>query len=336
MPNEQNWMEKMMQENADLDRLEEDGFDLEKSTEGNPEDVQNHQTIPQTTDDESAQTETSPIDLDKLVPSNTPPAPAPSNDEVKALQEQIANLQAELQRNRSENGRAHALADKIRELEAENQAFRDQLSEQRRVKPYEGRVDEFSQEECDFMSDEMRTLLGGRLAALQKQNEALAERQRQIDESLARATRMAADNERTILQKQLTMRFPNLATIAASDAWKTFCAETDPITRQPFGALFKDSIGRCDADAAGEIINRFISVSGMNGGRMQVGLKPEEQSSASGNATTMQTSNKTYPLDEVTNFLNKVYSGGLNLKDPKVAQRYREYEAAMAEDRVVG
>lgn len=327
MTNGMTWQEKMYLDNEELDTLEQSGA----SGETNVEDPQANNPPDKTENNTPTPTENL-VDIDSLVPKNEPVPPAPSG-EMEGLQQQIAELRAELQRNKSENGRAHALSEKIKQMEAENKELRERLNEANRVKPMEGRVDEFTQEEQDLMSEEMRAVLGGRFASLQKQNEAFAEEQRKIKEQLERANRLAEESERQAMRKLLSTQFPNLTAIANSEAWKKFCTETDPITRQTYGALFTNSYQRCDTDAVSAIIRNFLSVSGMTDGHKTVGSKPEEHFSSNGGAAS-PTQKAVYKLSQVNAFLSAMYSGRVNLQNEQNARLYREYSAAMDEGRV--
>lgn len=330
MTSEMNWQEKMMQANEDLDAMEQQGG-LSNEDEAKAKDSSNaSQSTVQT---EKTATTDGLVDLASMIPEDKAQTATTLSGEADSLRERIRELEAELQRNKSENGRAHALSEKLRLAEAENETLRDRLNEASRVQPFDGRVDEFTQDECDLMSDEMRQAIGSRFAKLQKDNQDLMEEQRKIVAQLQRATKMADDSERMAMQKQLAVRFPNLNTIAGSDAWRTFCSETDPITRQQQGALFKDAVSRCDVEAVSAIIRHFLSVSGMNDGRMSVGYKPEEHFTSNG-TPAFATTNKTYSLREVKAFLNGVYSGRIQLNTPERERMYREYSAAMDEGRL--
>lgn len=327
MSKEMTWQEKMYLDNEALDKIESGVGDETNTVEDSPTD----KTPVETETNEPTNTESLP-DLDSLLPK-TEAQPPKVTEDLTGLQQQIADLRAELQRNKSENGRAHALSERLKQIEAENKELRDRLNEANRVKPMEGRVDEFTQEEQDLISEEMRTVLGGRFASLQKQNEAFAEEQRKIKEQLERANRLAEESERQAMRKLLSTQFPNLSAIANSDAWKKFCAETDPITRQTYGTLFTNSYQRCDTDAVSAIIRHFVSVSGMTDGHKTVGSKPEEHFSRNGGATN-PTPKATYKLSEVNAFLTAMYSGRVDMRNERNARLYHEFSAALNEGRV--
>lgn len=336
MSTELSWQEKMMQANAELDAQERAAAEAWNSgAEGKPDEAQGASLTGKTEGKEGGSSPETVLDLESMVPAEASQSTPSAQEDVGQMRERIAELEAELQRNKSENGRARSLSEKLKEAEAENQTLRERLNEASRVQPYSGRVDEFTPEECDLMSDEMRQAIGARFAALQKQNEGFLAEQEKIKSQLERANKMAQESERMALQKQLAVRFPNLGEIAGSNAWKTFCGEADPITHEQNGVLFKRAVATCDIEAISAVIRNFLSASEMpNGHRETVGVRPEEHFSEGTPAGGGAGKNGTYSVEQVQDFMNGVYSGRINLGNPENARRYREYSVAMDEGRI--
>lgn len=328
MAEEMNWQERMERENAEIDRLLDGG-----AAEGEkPEEAAPGEGVSGKPDEageigllsvlENAANDTSPGD------DGAQAEPTPTGGD-EALRARVAELEAQLQRERSENGRARVLADKVRTLEAERDELKERMAAlEGRPRPFEGPLGEFSEEESEMMSPELRQSLSARFAALDAGQKAL-------NKKMAEADAMVATSKRAAMQQAIGVRFPGLDRYLTGDAWKRYCTEFDPVSRKTNGQLFVEATSRFDTEATVAIIDRFVRATGIGDAMSSAGsMRPGEISGYPQAVSGGGGKGKVYKYDEVNAFLNAVYSGRLPLSDPENKRRYDELSAAMDEGRV--
>lgn len=328
MAEQETWQEKMMREQANLDDLA--GVPVASDEEGGkPEEASPQPSVPDNTGVNILDTlESAAKDGDEA--SGT--EPAKPNPESAAAEDaslaRIKELEAQLQRERSENGRARVLSDKLKEREAELKAANARIAElEGQPKAFDGKLGEFTEEESEMMSPELQRALSARFFELERQ-------QKELNHSVAEVDRLLAKSKRDAMQRAILTRFPDLDRLVTGDAWKAYCQEYDPVAHRRVGTLFSDAVQNLDADAAIALIERFMRVSGVSGSHVSDGaVRPSEtfsqpQTAAAGGGTQV------YKYDEVMHFLNDVYSGRKSLADEAVFKRYQAYKAAMDEGRV--
>lgn len=329
---EMNWEEKLKQDlkasDEALEALENEGSADDGAEGGQPQEASAGQGSSGETGEGNL--------LDSLsAGANEPSGQEPvgqsgvAQSEPGGLEARVRELEAQLQRERSENGRARVLADKLKAAEEEREALRSRVAElegQRR--PFNGPLGNFSEEESAMMSPELRESLSARFAEVERTQKVLADKVAAADAILARSNREA-------MNRLVASRFPDLQRTLTSNAWKSYCGEFDPVSRQRVGSLFLDAVNRNDADAVIALIDRFVRSSGISSGGASVGsYRPEEQGfQPQGGAVGGQA--PVFRYDEVNRFFTELSAGRLSLSDKSVAERYKAYKAAMDEDRVV-
>lgn len=338
MAGTEDWKEKMLRECAEADALEAE--QNETHPDGEKPDVGGVDS-PIETKEETKQAEVQEaVDLSELtrlagdsVGGGETPA-EPKAAEAAGGGEDLANrvkeLEAQLQRERSENGRARALADELKRVKAERDEMANRVSEyEKQTHPvFQGDVSQFSETEVENMSPEFRDMLGSRFGALQA-------RQAQLEREIERSRQFLHENEQASLQKAITGEFPGLGNALTSDAWRKWCGEFDPVTQKRNGDLFLQANSVCNRAAVSSLIRRFSFESGIDVSHRSVpGGKPGEVSLSVDNGVGERVGAKRYRSDEVVSFLNAVTSGRLSLSDKAVAARYREYNAALEDGRV--
>lgn len=325
MTNQETWQEKMMRENAELERQEALGEEGNTEESNLVKQENNNQNIDGT----------KVTSLDNLVSlANTePPATTPTEqpDAVKNYEAKIAELEAALQRERSENGRAKQLSNTIRELQDENQRLAERLHEQGRVQPLDGDVDVFTEEEKEVISDDAQRIIGARFAKMRRDYEELQRKQEELIARFGRVDALAVQNDREEMQRSIQHAFPNFETMVNGEAWRIFCGESDPVSKTPNGKLFLDAYERGDASAVIAMIQRFTVATGAGSGHIAVGARAPESSTVQ---TTAQTGVQTFNISDIDAFMSKALSGQIDLTNPKNAALLKTYEAALDEGRV--
>ena len=336
MADTEDWKDKMLRECAEADALEAGQLaDGEKPVE--PEgDVPKE--AKEAKADETGQEAVSLSDLTRLAGDSGSEEPAEPTTLPKTagaaggdteLAERVKELEAQLQRERSENGRARALADELKRVKAERDEMANKVSEyEKRDNPvFQGDVTQFSEAEIENMSPEFRDMISSRFGALQA-------RQAQLEREIERSQHYVRENEQASLQKAIQGEFPGLGNALTSDAWRKWCGEVDPVTQKRNGDLFLQANDACNRAAVSSLIRRFSFESGVDVSRRLVpGGKPGEVSLGVDNGAA-PSGEKRYRADEVISFMNAVTSGRLSLSDKAVAARYREYNAALEDGRV--
>lgn len=328
MAEQETWQEKMMREQANLDDLA--GVPVASDEEGKkPEEASPQPSAPDGTEVNILDTlESAAKDGDEA--SGT--EPAKPNPESAAAEDaslaRIKELEAQLQRERSENGRARVLSDKLKERESELEAAKARIAElEGQPKAFDGKLGEFTEEESEMMSPELQRALSARFSELERQ-------QKELNHSVAEADRLLAKSKRDAMQRAILTRFPNLDRLVTGDAWRAYCQEYDPVAHRRVGTLFNDAVQNFDADAAVALIERFIRVSGVSDSHVSDGAARPHETFSQPQAASAGGNAQVYKYDEVMHFLNDVYSGRKSLSDEAVFKRYQAYKAAMDEGRV--
>ena len=328
MAEQETWQEKMMREQANLEDLA--GVPVASDEEGKkPEEASPQPSAPDGTGVNILDTlENAAKDGDEA--SGT--EPAKPNPESAAAEDaslaRIKELEAQLQRERSENGRARVLSDKLKERESELEAAKARIAElEGQPKAFDGKLGEFTEEESEMMSPELQRALSARFSELERQ-------QKELNHSVAEADRLLAKSKRDAMQRAILTRFPNLDRLVTGDAWRAYCQEYDPVAHRRVGTLFNDAVHNFDADAAVALIDRFIRVSGVSDSHVSDGAARPHETFSQPQAAQAGGNAQVYKYDEVMHFLNDVYSGRKSLSDEAVFKRYQAYKAAMDEGRV--
>lgn len=328
MAEQETWQEKMMREQANLDDLA--GVPVASDEEGGkPEEASPQPSVPDNTGVNILDTlESAAKDGDEAVATE----PAKPNPESAAAEDanlaRIKELEAQLQRERSENGRARVLSDKLKERESELEAAKARIAElEGQPKAFDGKLGEFTEEESEMMSPELQRALSARFSELERQ-------QKELNHSVAEADRLLAKSKRDAMQRAILTRFPNLDRLVTGDAWRAYCQEYDPVAHRRVGTLFNDAVQSFDADAAIALIERFMRVSGVSDSHVSDGAARPHETFSQPQAAQAGGNAQVYKYDEVMHFLNDVYSGRKSLADEAVFKRYQAYKAAMDEGRV--
>lgn len=340
MTGNNSWIDALAKEDADIDASLDamaNGSAPIDGDEETPEDVEAAEAT--VSDDESEGTidgmfdaANGAVDDDAEDKGEAEAASTKQPEEVGALQARIKELEAALQRNRSEDGRARKLADENEKYRARITELEEQLNQKQSFKPIDGRMGQFNDAEKDLVSEDVAIMLGGRFARADQEIGDLRQKVAQLTEVVERQRNATLEGERASMKREILERFPGIEKMVNKESWGRFLNMKHPVAKESYAKLFHDAASNFDTDAMSSIVEDYLRVSSNSRGASG-GVKPAEVSAGKSFPRTSRNQPKIYSVDEVNNFVNAFYCGKIP-KTKETLARLKEYEAAMDDGRV--
>lgn len=244
---------------------------------------------------------------------------APASDEVKRLEQ-------ELQRVRSENGRAAALAEELRKRDEENARLREQLKARDRDTPD---FSHFAEEELEGVDPNILSLIDRHAKHLLRQS-GVSDVAGMSDE-LRRSRDHALQAERKQMWRDVAGAIPGLEQFRNDPAFKAWSRSINPITRKANGELLNELAATVNTEGVIDLLKQFSREAGYaaTAPGARIASVPRDPRQAG-----RGTQKPVYSQRDIDAFFEAQMKGELKMSPEDAKRVTAEYDSAIREGRV--